>query len=101
MDNLVIFSSPWIMVLMLSTIALFTLCAVLRRFMGDTKKTEKLTEILSYIAIGLSTAIFVAFIMLRIFSKDKNSVSPEEMFFVFTVISTVALTASNAGRKEG
>ncbi len=99
MDNLVIFSNPWITVLIICTVLLYTACALLRKVLGNNDKTKKITEILSYIAIGFSVAIFITFLVLRMVPKG-SAVSPEEIFFVFTVISTVALTTSASGRKE-
>ena len=43
-------------------------------------------------------ALFIGFIYLRVSGKT-NAVSPEELLFVLIISSTIALTASNVGKK--
>ena len=99
MENLVIFTSPVFFILLLAVILLHTSCAVVRKLCtGKEEKGERIVNILSVVTMVIHIALFIGFIYLRVSGKT-NAVSPEELPFVLIISSTIALTASNVGKK--
>lgn len=99
MENLVIFTSPVFFILLIGIILLHTSCALVRRFCGGKEeKGGKIVNILSIVTMAVHIVLFFGFIYLRV-SGSTSAVSPEEMLFVLIISSTIALTASNIGKK--
>lgn len=101
MENLVIFASPLFLILLIGIILLHTSCALVRRFcVGKEEKGGKIANILSIVTMAVHIIMFICFIYLKVSGKSSSAVSPEEILFVLIISSTIALTASSAGKKE-
>lgn len=67
--------------------------------MGKEEKGDKIVNVISIVTMAIHIVMFVGFIYLRT-SGSSGAVSPEELLFVLIISSTIALTASNIGKRE-
>lgn len=93
MKELVIFSSPLLCILLITTVLLHIANVLVRKIFADSEvMAKKIMTAVAIVNMAVHVAIFVICLVI--------SASPEEMLFITMVSSAVALTATNFDREE-